>query len=129
MRPTRWRRSTHVVIGVAVLLLVAAVVGVAAVLTTGNSTSDQAIKPALPRRPLNRHPAVADSATKPDATGWPRRERWWSPNLGACREDPARDHRRSCGRRAPTWRYSRRDGGRYSRRAARGRATRGGPTG
>jgi D-alanyl-D-alanine carboxypeptidase/D-alanyl-D-alanine-endopeptidase (penicillin-binding protein 4) len=48
MRPTRWRRSTHVVIGVAVLLLVAAVVAVAAVLTTGgHSTSDaQAVKPA-----------------------------------------------------------------------------------
>lgn len=33
MRPTRWRRSTHVVIGVAILVLVAAVVAAAAVLT------------------------------------------------------------------------------------------------
>ena len=67
MRPTRWRRSTHVVIGVAVLLLVAAVVGVAAVLTTGNSTSDaQAIKPAPAA--ATAQPGilpVADSATKP----------------------------------------------------------------
>ena len=67
MRPTQWRRSTHVVVGVAVLLLVAAVVGVAAVITTGNSTSDaQAVKPA----PAAATAApgivpVADSATKP----------------------------------------------------------------
>jgi serine-type D-Ala-D-Ala carboxypeptidase/endopeptidase (penicillin-binding protein 4) len=33
MRPTRWRRSTHAVIGVAVLVLVAAVVAAAALLT------------------------------------------------------------------------------------------------
>ncbi|OBA76365.1 D-alanyl-D-alanine carboxypeptidase/D-alanyl-D-alanine-endopeptidase [Mycolicibacterium mucogenicum] len=33
MRPTRWRRSTHVVIGVAVLVLVAALVAAAAVMT------------------------------------------------------------------------------------------------
>ena len=47
MRPTQWRRSTHVVVGVAVLLLVAAVVAVGAVLTTGNPTSDaQAVRPA-----------------------------------------------------------------------------------
>ena len=67
MRPTRWRRSTHVVIGVAVLLLVAAVVGVAAVLTTGNSTSDaQAIKPAPAA--ATAQPGilpVVDSATRP----------------------------------------------------------------
>ena len=67
MRPTQWRRSTHVVIGVAVLMLVAAVVGVAAVLTTGNSTSDaQAVKPAPAA--ATAQPGilpVADSATKP----------------------------------------------------------------
>jgi serine-type D-Ala-D-Ala carboxypeptidase/endopeptidase (penicillin-binding protein 4) len=67
MRPTRWRRSTHVVIGLAVLLLVAAVVGVAAVLTTGNSTSDaQAVKPAPAA--ATAQPGilpVVDSATKP----------------------------------------------------------------
>ncbi len=33
MRPTRWRRSTHLVIGVAVLVLVAALVAAAAVMT------------------------------------------------------------------------------------------------
>lgn len=67
MRPTQWRRSTHVVIGVAVLLLVAAVVAVAAVLGTGNSTSDaQAVK-AAPAA-ATAAPAivpVADSAAKP----------------------------------------------------------------
>jgi serine-type D-Ala-D-Ala carboxypeptidase/endopeptidase (penicillin-binding protein 4) len=67
MRPTQWRRSTHVVIGAAVLLLVGAVVAVAAVLGTGNSTSDaKAVQPA----PAAATAApgivpVADSATKP----------------------------------------------------------------
>ena len=67
MRPTRWRRSTHVVIGVAVLLLVAAVVGVAAVLTTGNSTSDaEPIKPTPPAATAKPGIVpVADSADKP----------------------------------------------------------------
>src|SRR5882757_171366 len=67
MRPTRWRRSTHVVIGVAVLLLVAGVVGVAAVLTTGNSTSGaEPIKPAPPAATAKPGIVpVADSADKP----------------------------------------------------------------
>jgi D-alanyl-D-alanine carboxypeptidase/D-alanyl-D-alanine-endopeptidase (penicillin-binding protein 4) len=67
MRPTRWRRSTHVVIGMAVLLLVAGVVGVAAVLTTGNSTSDaEPIKPApLAATAKPGIVPVADSADKP----------------------------------------------------------------
>src|SRR6267142_1259642 len=67
MRPTRWRRSTHVVVGVAVLLLVAAVVGAAAVLTRGNSTSDaEPIKPTPPA--ATAKPGIvpgADSADKP----------------------------------------------------------------
>jgi D-alanyl-D-alanine carboxypeptidase/D-alanyl-D-alanine-endopeptidase (penicillin-binding protein 4) len=67
MRPTRWRRSTHVVIGVAVLLLVAAVVAVAAVLTTGHSTSEAAaVKPAPPAATAKPGIVpVADSAPKP----------------------------------------------------------------
>jgi serine-type D-Ala-D-Ala carboxypeptidase/endopeptidase (penicillin-binding protein 4) len=67
MRPTRWRRSTHVVIGVAVLLLVAGVVGVAALLTTGNSTSGaEPIKPAPPAATAKPGIVpVADSADKP----------------------------------------------------------------
>jgi serine-type D-Ala-D-Ala carboxypeptidase/endopeptidase (penicillin-binding protein 4) len=66
MRPTRWRRSTHVVVGVAVLLLVAVVVAVAAVLTTGHSTDAAAAKPAPPA--ATAQPGivpVADSAPKP----------------------------------------------------------------
>lgn len=66
MRPTRWRRSTHVVVGVAVLLLVAVVVAVAAVLTTGRSTEATAAKPTP--APATASPAVvpvADSAPKP----------------------------------------------------------------
>ncbi len=65
MRPTRWRRSTHVVVGVAVLLLVAGLVAVAAV-TTGGHSSDAAVKPAPPA--ATAEPGivpVADSAPKP----------------------------------------------------------------
>jgi D-alanyl-D-alanine carboxypeptidase/D-alanyl-D-alanine-endopeptidase (penicillin-binding protein 4) len=67
MRPTQWRRSTHAVIGVAVLLLVAAVVALAAVLSTPKSTSDaKAVK--APPAAATAKPGivpVADSATKP----------------------------------------------------------------
>lgn len=66
MRPTRWRRSTHVVVGVAVLLLVAVVVALAAVLATGRSTEAAAVKPAP--APATANPGivpVADSAPKP----------------------------------------------------------------
>jgi D-alanyl-D-alanine carboxypeptidase/D-alanyl-D-alanine-endopeptidase (penicillin-binding protein 4) len=67
MRPTRWRRSTHVVIGVAVLLLVAAVVALAAVFAKGKSTSDaEPVKP--PPAAATAKPAIvplADSSTKP----------------------------------------------------------------
>jgi D-alanyl-D-alanine carboxypeptidase/D-alanyl-D-alanine-endopeptidase (penicillin-binding protein 4) len=57
MRPTRWRRSTHVLVGVAVLLLVTAVVAVGAMLTTGGPASDAA--QAVDRQP---DPAVAEPA-------------------------------------------------------------------
>ncbi|OMC27949.1 D-alanyl-D-alanine carboxypeptidase/D-alanyl-D-alanine-endopeptidase [Mycobacterium sp. GA-1841] len=46
MRPTRWRQSTHVAVGVVVLVLVAAVVAVAAVLTGHRSSNAEAVKPA-----------------------------------------------------------------------------------
>ncbi|OBC04457.1 D-alanyl-D-alanine carboxypeptidase/D-alanyl-D-alanine-endopeptidase [Mycobacterium sp. 852013-50091_SCH5140682] len=48
MRPTRWRRSTHVAVGVVVLALVAAVVAVAAILTGRQSSDAAAAKPAPP---------------------------------------------------------------------------------
>jgi D-alanyl-D-alanine carboxypeptidase/D-alanyl-D-alanine-endopeptidase (penicillin-binding protein 4) len=67
MRPTRWRRSTHLVVGVAILLLVAALVAAAAVVTTGHRSSDaQTVKPAP--APATASPGivpVADSAPKP----------------------------------------------------------------
>ena len=66
MRPTRWRRSTHVMIGVVVLLAVAAVVAVAAVLSSGNSSDAQAVKPAPPAATAKPGVVpVADSAPKP----------------------------------------------------------------
>jgi D-alanyl-D-alanine carboxypeptidase/D-alanyl-D-alanine-endopeptidase (penicillin-binding protein 4) len=68
MRPTRWRRSTHVAVGVAVLLVVAAVVAVAAVFTAGGrSTSEAKAVKAQPALAV-AHPGVtplADSAPKP----------------------------------------------------------------
>ncbi len=68
MRPTRWRRSTHVLIGVAVLLVVAAVVAVAASVTTGSPSTSaaEAVKP----QPALATPApgvatLAETAPKP----------------------------------------------------------------
>lgn len=51
MRPTRWRRSTHLAVGVAVLAVVAAVIAVAALLTGGRGSSDAQ---SLPPGPRNR---------------------------------------------------------------------------
>jgi serine-type D-Ala-D-Ala carboxypeptidase/endopeptidase (penicillin-binding protein 4) len=67
MRPTRWRRSTHVLIGVAVLLVVAGVVGVAAFVSAPAPASQPPpIKPEP--KPAVAQPGVtplADSAPKP----------------------------------------------------------------
>jgi D-alanyl-D-alanine carboxypeptidase/D-alanyl-D-alanine-endopeptidase (penicillin-binding protein 4) len=69
MRPTRWRRSTHALIGVAVLVLVAAVVAVAAVLTTG-PTDAAAVKPTPAAATADPGVVpVADSASKPTPNG------------------------------------------------------------
>ncbi|WP_319454827.1 MULTISPECIES: D-alanyl-D-alanine carboxypeptidase/D-alanyl-D-alanine-endopeptidase [unclassified Mycobacterium] len=69
MRPTRWRRSTHVLIGVAVLLAVAAVVAVAAFVTSGGP-STSAAEPIAPQPPLaTSAPGVATlAATAPKPT-------------------------------------------------------------
>lgn len=71
MRPTRWRRSTHVLVGLAVLVLVAVVVAAAAVLTAGRTNRDaEAAKP-VPA-PVTANPAVvpvADSAPTPTNAG------------------------------------------------------------
>ncbi len=68
MRPTRWRRSTHVLIGVAVLLVVGAVVAVAAFVTSGgpSTSTAAAIKPQPPlATPQPGVTTLADSAPKP----------------------------------------------------------------
>ena len=70
MRPTRWRRSTHVALGVAVLTLVAVLVAAAALLTHGDTPDQQAVEPAPP--PATAQPAVvpvADSAEAPTPVG------------------------------------------------------------
>ncbi|HZA11978.1 D-alanyl-D-alanine carboxypeptidase/D-alanyl-D-alanine endopeptidase [Mycobacterium sp.] len=71
MRPTRWRRSTHMLIGVAVLALVAAVVAVAAMVTGGQSSSG-ASDPMPTPAPRSAKPAVvpvADTAPRPTPAG------------------------------------------------------------
>lgn len=71
MRPTRWRRSTHVVIGVSVLVLVAVVVAAAALLTGGRTTSEaSAVGPAP--APVTANPGVVpvpDAASEPTPEG------------------------------------------------------------
>ena len=57
MRPTQWRRSTHVAIGVAVLLLVVAVLTVATLVTGARDSGRQA----LPAPPV----ATADPGVVP----------------------------------------------------------------
>ena len=97
MRPTRWRRSTHVVVGVAVLLLVAAVVAAAAVLTAGrHPTSDAAGRQA--RTAARRPPSPASC---PSPTRRPNRRPTGSPPTlapAARRSEPGQpdrpDHRR-----------------------------------
>jgi D-alanyl-D-alanine carboxypeptidase/D-alanyl-D-alanine-endopeptidase (penicillin-binding protein 4) len=66
MRPTQWRRTTHVAIGAAVLVLVAVVVVVAALLTAGPSTEAAAGKPTPAAATANPSIVpVGDSASKP----------------------------------------------------------------
>ncbi|MGV9799880.1 D-alanyl-D-alanine carboxypeptidase/D-alanyl-D-alanine endopeptidase [Mycobacterium sp. NPDC003449] len=70
MRPTRWRRSTHVAVGVAVVALVAALVAAAAVLTGYRSSDAAAVKPAPP--PATASPGVIPvdmSAPTPTTSG------------------------------------------------------------
>ena len=66
MRPTQWRRSTHALVGVAVLVLVAAVVAAAGVFTTGDSTDAAVVIPTPAAATANPGVVpVADSAPKP----------------------------------------------------------------
>jgi D-alanyl-D-alanine carboxypeptidase/D-alanyl-D-alanine-endopeptidase (penicillin-binding protein 4) len=71
MRPTLWRRSTHVLIGAAVLVLIAAVVVAAPLITGGQSTTGATAVAATPPR-ATANPAVvpvSDSAPKPTPAG------------------------------------------------------------
>lgn len=82
MRPDRWRRSTHLVIGLVVLVLVAAVVGVAAVVTSTRTAA---------RSPLPEQPAAVTAApgVRPlgDATTEPT-QKGLAATLAAALADP-----------------------------------------
>jgi len=83
MRPTRWRRSTHVLVGLAVLGLVAAVVAVAALLTAGGDSAGDAQTVPAPA-PATSKPGVipvAESAAVPTSRGL-------SATLAAALADP-----------------------------------------
>lgn len=72
MGPTRWRKSTQVLIGLAVLAFVAAVVAAATFFTTGGHGSGTAHAPVPPPRPPTVKPGVvpvADSAETPSPAG------------------------------------------------------------
>lgn len=72
MGPKRWRKSTQVFIGVAVLAFVAALVAAAAFFTTGGHGSGAARSPVPPPRPPTVKPGVtpvADTAVAPSPTG------------------------------------------------------------
>ncbi|WP_139829597.1 D-alanyl-D-alanine carboxypeptidase/D-alanyl-D-alanine endopeptidase [Mycobacterium gastri] len=71
MGPKRWRKTTHMFIGVAVLAFVAAVVAAAAFFTTGSHGAG-ARPPVPPPRPPTVKPGVtpvADTAPAPSAAG------------------------------------------------------------
>jgi serine-type D-Ala-D-Ala carboxypeptidase/endopeptidase (penicillin-binding protein 4) len=72
MSPTRWRKSTHVFIGLAVLAFVAAVVAAATFFTTGGHGSSSARVPVPPPRPPVVKPGMvpaSDTAETPSAGG------------------------------------------------------------
>jgi D-alanyl-D-alanine carboxypeptidase/D-alanyl-D-alanine-endopeptidase (penicillin-binding protein 4) len=71
MRPSRWRRSTHVIVGVVVLAVVAAAVAAAAVFTAGGHGSKATRIPPAPH-PVTAAPGVvpvAASAPMPTEAG------------------------------------------------------------
>lgn len=70
MRPTRWRRSTYVVVGVFVLLLVAVVVAAAALVATRQTDEQVAVEPAPPAATADPGVVpVSDSADVPSSSG------------------------------------------------------------
>ena len=72
MRPTRWRRSTHLAVGVAVLAVVAAVIAVAALLTGGRGSSAPQSLP-VPA-PATADPGVVPVADTPRCQPCPHSE-------------------------------------------------------
>ena len=71
MRPEGWRHSTHVLIGLAVLVVVAMVIGVAVLVTDGGAAGGLTDAARGPARPTAK-PAVmpvADGAPKPTPAG------------------------------------------------------------
>jgi serine-type D-Ala-D-Ala carboxypeptidase/endopeptidase (penicillin-binding protein 4) len=73
MRPTTWRTSTHLIVGVGVLAIVAALVAAAALLTgTGTGTGVSGPKVSPPPQAATAKPGVvpvADSAATPTKSG------------------------------------------------------------
>lgn len=71
MRPTKWRRSTHAIIGIGVLTLVAAVVAVVALFAAGgHGTSDAQTLPEPPAATVRPGIVpVTDTAPMPTAAG------------------------------------------------------------
>ncbi len=72
MGPKSWRKSTHVLIGLVVLVFVAAVVAAAVLFTTGGHGTSGARSPVPPPRPPTVKAAVspvADNADTPSAGG------------------------------------------------------------
>ena len=72
MRPTRWRRSTHVWVGLAVLALVAVVVAIGAVATSSGSPPPERLAVAAQPALVTAQPGVtplADSAPSPTPAG------------------------------------------------------------
>jgi len=82
MSPSRWRRSTHVMLAAAVIALVAVVVAVVAVFATGGNTSNAQV-------PAARPPATANRASSRFRTPRLRRPRpVWLAALAAPVADP-----------------------------------------
>src|SRR5271155_599195 len=71
MRPTTWRTSTHLIVGVGVLAIVAALVAAAALLTSSGRGASAHVPPPAPaaRTPKPGVVPVADSAATPTKSG------------------------------------------------------------
>ncbi len=69
MRPTRWRRSTHTIVGIGVLVLVAAVVAVVAILNKGDHGTSRAQTVPAPPAAAAKPSIVPVTDTAPMPTG------------------------------------------------------------